>query len=374
MMAASMMLALTGCGRDNVKVYKVENTDTATSVPAPVATSTAMPATMPAGLAAPDNSGLPHLKYILPVGWKEKELTQMRVASFSVSDNDKQADVSVIPMGGMAGGNLANVIRWRGQVGLGPIDEAAVQKMTEKVVIAGADADLFDIAGTSPGSGDAQRIIASVLHRDDTAWFFKMTGDADVVEKNKAAFIAFLKSVDFGGLAAPSTMDLSKLPPSHPALPGMSAAGAIAPVADAGGKPTWTIPTGWQVGPLAQFLIAKYVIAGSGDAKAEVNVSSLDGDGGGLAANVNRWRGQLGLPPIMDIATTSFDVPGGKATVVDFSGTNARTGKPARLIGAIVPHGAQTWFYKLMGDPDVVAAQKDALTRFVQSATYPDAH
>ena len=62
-------------------------------------------------------------------------------------------------------------------------------------------------------------------------------------------------------------------------------------------KPTWTVPSGWQEGQLAQFLVAKYVIAGA-DGTAAVNVSSLAGDGGGLLANVNRWRGQLGLPPV----------------------------------------------------------------------------
>ena len=97
----------------------------------------------------------------------------MRVASFGISEGGRQGDVSVVPMGGMAGGSLANVNRWRGQVGLEPIDEAALPQIAEKVVVAGQDSDLFDIAGKGPGNGDAQRILASVLHRDDTAWFLK---------------------------------------------------------------------------------------------------------------------------------------------------------------------------------------------------------
>jgi hypothetical protein len=373
-LAAAMIVSSTGCDRDNVKVYHVEKDDTAApQVPAPAAAAAAMPATTAAGLPAMDNSGQPPLKYTLPDGWQEKPASQMRVASFSVADNGKQADVSVIPMGGMAGGNLANVIRWRGQVGLGPVDDDAVQKTTEKVVIAGQDADLFDIAGTNPSGGGAERIIASVLHRDDTAWFFKITGDADLVEKNKPAFISFLKSVQFGELAAPSTMDLSQLPPTHPAIPGLNAGGATTPAPDAGSAPTWTVPAGWQTAPLTQFLIAKYSIAGDGGAQAAVNVSSLDGDGGGLQPNVNRWRGQLGLAPVGDADLAklpTMDASGGKATVVDISGTDSTTGKPARLVGVVLPLGGQTWFYKLMGDASVVAQQKDAFTKFVQSAKY----
>jgi hypothetical protein len=212
-----------------------------------------------------------------------------------------------------------------------------------------------------------------ISHRDDTAWFFKMTGDADLVEKQKPAFVSFLQSLQFGAPAAPATMDLSQLPPSHPPLPGMDTGGAATP--PAADKPAWTVPDGWQDGPSSPFLVAKYVIVGDAGAQADVNISSADsGNDGGLAANVNRWRGQLGLPAITDISTAPVDVPGGQADLVDFSGTDARTGKPARLVGVIVPQGAQTWFYKLMGDPDVVARQRDAFTRFIQSAKYPDAH
>ena len=50
------------------------------------------------------------------------------------------------------------------------------------------------------------------------------------------------------------------------------------------------------------------------------------------------------------------------------------TKQPARLVGVVLPLADQTWFYKLMGDPEVVAAQKDALLQFVQSAKYPDVH
>ena len=80
-------------------------------------------------------------------------------------------------------------------------------KLAEKVEAAGQPAELYDIAGTSPGSGDAERIIGTILHSDTATWYFKMSGDADLAEKQKASFIAFLKSVEFNKLAAPSTMD-----------------------------------------------------------------------------------------------------------------------------------------------------------------------
>ncbi len=373
--AAALIAVATGCDRDSVKVYQADASDTATTPP-PAATPGAMPATMPDGLAVPDNSGQPQLKYTLPDGWKEKALTQMRVASFEVSENGKSADISVIPLGAMSGGDAANVNRWRGQVGQSPLDESAVVQLAEKITVAGQPADLYDIAGTSPGSGDPQRIIGTILHSDTATWYFKMSGDADLTAKQKANFIAFLKSVEFGQSAEPAAMDLSQLPPSHPAILGTSLGSQTAPAAaDAGTKPTWTVPADWKEGQLAQFLVAKFII-GSSDATAAVNVSSLSGDGGGLAANVNRWRAQLGLAPFAE--TDLADLPtieasGGKARLVEIAGTDARTSKPARLTGLVLPLGNQTWFYKLMGDANVVSAQKDAFIKFVQSAKYPSA-
>jgi hypothetical protein len=372
--AAALLAFAAGCSRDDVKVYKVDSSDAVVTSPPPVAAAapSAMPTAMPEGLPAPDNSGLPKLKYTLPEGWKEKPLTQLRVASFEISDHGQTAEVSVIPLSGMAGGDLANVNRWRGQLGQSPLDEARLKQAAEPAQVGDQSADLYDVAGTEPGSGDPKRIIGAILHTDITSWYFKMMGDAPLVETQKAAFLAFLKSVEFQKFSAPSTMDLSQLPASHPAIPGMTST----PPAPAADKPVWTVPPDWKEGELMQFLVARYVIQGSGDASASVNVSQLDGNGGGLLPNLNRWRTQLGQPPITDddaAKLPAIDATGAKGVLADFTGTDARTGKAARLIGVVLPLNGQTWFYKLMGDPDLVGQQKDALIKFVQSAKYPSA-
>ena len=50
-----------------------------------------------------------------------------------------------------------------------------------------------------------------------------------------------------------------------------------------------------------------------------------------------------------------------------------RTGAPTRLVAVIVSQDGQTWFYKLMGDTRIVAQQKSAFTKFIQSANYANA-
>ena len=138
------------------------------------------------------------LRYALPPGWQEKPLTTMRVASFNAgAPNEKPADVSVVALPGISGGNLANVNRWRDQVKLGPIDEATLQEQATHVSANGHDYLVFDIAGDQP-TGDPpakQRILAAILNENGNSWFIKMTGDDAIVAGQKAAFADFLRSL-----------------------------------------------------------------------------------------------------------------------------------------------------------------------------------
>jgi hypothetical protein len=358
-----LLLAIsTGCGQNDIRVYRVAN-----------ATPTSEQSPLPPG--HPDISvAAPGLKWKLPAGWESVAPGEMRLASFRVNGKDgKQADVSVVQLPGMAGGDFKNVNRWRGQVGQAPVSEADFAKSGQAVEIAGQPAQLYDIAGKNPSSDESIRLLAAIQHRDDSSCFFKMVGDDELVAAQKPVFIEFLKSLSFAPAAAGGLA--SELPPSHPPI-GASATLPV-PTASAGseneGKPKWQVPAGWQEAPAGQFLYAKFLIADTAKTPTAVNVSKSAGDGGGLAANVNRWRNQLGLSPLaqaeLEKQVQTLEVPGAKAMLVDMSGTDGRTGQPSRLVGAILPGPDVTWFYKLMGEPQVVAREKDAFVKFVQSAT-----
>jgi hypothetical protein len=83
----------------------------------------------------------------------------------------------------------------------------------------------------------------------------------------------------------------------------------------------------------------------------------------------------MSLPPIeegkLDEVAKPLDTTDSGSALVDLTGTDARTGGPARLIAAIVPHGDNTWFYKLSGDTLVVAAEKESFVKFVRTVHYP---
>ena len=362
---ALLTATLAGCGRDNVKVYRLANDDSSSPATPPGTTATA------ASDQNENSPAQPQLQWTLPSGWTEVAPGEMSIASFRASgQNGAAADVTVVPLPGMAGGDNANVNRWRGQMGLPAATPDELQKMGEAVQIGDQPATLYDLAGQS--SGGYKRILGVIQQRNGTTWFFKMTGDAGLVEQQKPEFTTFLKSLTFTAAAPPAG-----LPPGHPSIGSGDANAPMMPAGSAGaGKPAWTVPAGWQEVPPTQFLLAKYSIADASGAKAEVNVAELDGNGGGVLPNVNRWRGQIGLDLVDETGlakgTTPLDVSGGQATLVDLTGTDAN-GQPTRLVAAIVPMGNQTWFYKLLGNEQIVAREKDAFTKLVQTTKYSNA-
>jgi len=370
-LVGGLLLAMAaGCGRNDIQEYRVAKEPP--SQAADNGASMQSPAAPPSGQPGGSGGGAPTAQWKRPENWEEVPPGEMRLASFRVAGkNGKQADVSIVPLPGMAGSDLANVNRWRGQLGLQPVSEEDLPKLAAAAEIGGQPGQLYDAAGTS-GAGEKSRILAAVMRREGTAWFFKMTGDADLVLQQKPVFLEFLKSISFG-------VSTPELPSSHPSLAADSAPPLSAPpgAASSAGKPNWQVPSGWREIPGGPFLVAKFSLTGPQDAQAAVNVSSSAGDGGGLLANVNRWRGQLGLAPITEAdlqqLAQAVDVPGGKAALVQMSGTDARTGQKAQLVAVIVPQGAHTWFYKLMGSGEIVEREKSAFEKFVQSAKYPNA-
>jgi len=252
---------------------------------------------------------------------------------------------------------------WRSQVQLPATSDPNAANQAEQIDIGGEQGRLFNFVGDQPLAGKSrQRIMVAMLTRGTLSWFFKMAGEDTFVTSQKAKFLQLLKSVSFvdnasGPMAAAPT----------------EAAPAASP--DSGtAVPMWTVPPDWHPMPPSQFLLAQFAITGTNGAKAEVNVAGMGGEGGGLLANVNRWRVQIGLSQVAENdlpkIAQALDVPGGKASLVDFTGIDVNTGKATRLVAAIVPQNGQTWFYKLMGDGQVVTLQKDAFTKFIQSANY----
>lgn len=191
----------------------------------------------------------------------------------------------------------------------------------------------------------------------------------------------------------------AKMPEDHPALPGLSGVAAAAVAAAAGNVPVglpeghppigagassmgalppemaqmavasplslaWKSPAGWQEKPASGMRRATFVVPGAAG-PAELSVISLPGDAGGDLANVNRWRGQVGLSPwdagSFAKASQKVSSPAGTFTVVDL------VGGPQRMAAAMTMRNGESWFFKLLGPDGTVGGALPAFKTFLAS-------
>ena len=166
--------------------------------------------------------------------------------------------------------------------------------------------------------------------------------------------------------AAPNTPASDSKSTAAPA--GTDMANTAVPTASGAGL-SWTAPAEWRTKPTSAMRKGSYAIVGQDGAEADLSITAFPGDVGGNLANVNRWRGQLALPPLTESelapVMSHMDVNELHADVVEFA--NPSAAKPQRMIGAIIPFEGATWFIKLMGPDALVAQQKPAFLAFLQS-------
>ena len=65
-----------------------------------------------------------------------------------------------------------------------------------------------------------------------------------------------------------------------------------------GSPAQWTKPESWKEQPLSEMRLGSFKIEGPNADTADVSVIAFPGEAGGLISNINRWRGQLQLPPL----------------------------------------------------------------------------
>ena len=148
---------------------------------------------MPAMPSPPPPTGSDALAWDLPKGWTEARAGGMRLATLKPPVAGK-VDASVIMIPGAAGGELANVNRWRGQIGLSPVDEAGRMQMRKEVKSKAGVLSLYDFAGEGASK---QRMLAGLLFADGKSWFVKMVGDDEPVAASRADFAKLLETLHF---------------------------------------------------------------------------------------------------------------------------------------------------------------------------------
>lgn len=147
------------------------------------------------GAAAADTS-VAAPKFDLPKEWQLGEPDQMRVAVMTVKDSDRAAEISITPLPSIAGNVPQNVNRWRRQLKLADASEKEIAAMVKPITVNGSEGSYVELFGAKE-SPHREAILAVIAPQPDKVWFIKLKGDADLAEREKPRFEAFVKSLKF---------------------------------------------------------------------------------------------------------------------------------------------------------------------------------
>ena len=344
LLTAAFLFAACGHNDDQIKVYRLaksstdspppSGSDAMTSTNAPVkSTVERVPAA--ANVTAPSN-------------WEQQPLSQMRQASFLVhGENGTTADISLVTLGPAAGNILDNVNRWLGQLSQQPISQEKLTKMVEKLPTARGEIDVVDLSG-KPEAGNGSkdgRIVAAIASDEGKSAFFKMRGNPQLVSAEKQNFLKWVRSM-------------------HGAGPDETRMESAAPTTESS-QIKWDIPAGWSPVAASGMRYASFAALADDGAKIDISVATFPGDGGDDRENVNRWRQQIGLPPIEgEPSITALRSRDTTFSAIDIAGANART------VAAWTRRDGRAWFFKLTGPNAAVEKEKSNFVKFVQSVRF----
>lgn len=288
------------------------------------------------------------LAWDVPAGWTELAPAQMRDANFRVA-GDPRAECYLTLLTGEAGGLAANINRWRAQMSQ-PVASADAIAGLPRVPFLGREAVLVDLAGAFTGmsAGNAAtdyRLVGLLLVDPAGSAFLKMVGPQDVIGPQVDAFRALARSIrSRAASAASDAID--------------------APAANHAGGIEWNAPAAWRRAPeRATRTVSFYVDPGE---SVECYVTVLGGDAGGALANVNRWRGQMGQPPIGEpelAALPRIPMLGGQAILAQIDQAQG----DSQMLAALGELPGRTIFVKVIGPRGLIESQRQSFTAFCSS-------
>ena len=293
---------------------------------------------------------------IPPKNWEPQQLSSMRQASYLAKGaSGATADISLVVLAGAAGGVLDNVNRWLSQLGQPTITSEQLKQLVKHVPSSLGDVSIVDLEGL-PQGGDASkdgRIIAGIASGENGTFFFKMRGNAPLVESQKEGFIQWIGSAKKGETSQDfASEQVAPAPVTEVKQPEIK----------------WDTQKDWQPAPASSMRYASFTVVGKNGESANVSVSVFGGDGGGDLANVNRWRSQIGLS-----ALTQDDL---KPLIVPLACKDANfqtidmDGPKGRILAGWTRMDGKSWFFKLIGPAGVVEGEKEKFAAFLRSVQF----
>ncbi|HEV8605443.1 MAG TPA: hypothetical protein VGQ99_08765 [Tepidisphaeraceae bacterium] len=290
------------------------------------------------------------LEWKVPGQWIEWPGDEQTYAGFTLEEADPPLEmtISALPRNSPSAADVqANVNRWQRQLGLPASSPEEVNQLATKVVVDERPLFIVDLLG--PPGDQQKRILGAMVVEGDRVWFFKATGPTQRLAQHKQEFNDFILSLKFNG--------------PKDRLPQRETKNDL----------SWIAPAGWENGG-DKPLRALTFFAGDPNDPAEVMVTPLGGTKfGDLLTNINRWRAQVGLPPVAkadDQPTERIQLAGHPAAYFDFTGPGTPQRPNQRLLLVMTALDNDVWFFKMIGPKDTVAAEKSNFDTFLKSVQF----
>lgn len=185
-LAVGFVLVIPGCEQRGIEEQEVAKgiedvPEQAESTPAEQADASEEPDTRALG------------PWTVPDGWTlDPEPRQMRLATYLAPDPGGEVEVAVSRFPGRVGGELANINRWRGQMGLSPVDASGLESVIERFTAPG-----FEGYETRIESPNGVMLAAGVYDTNaDQSWFVRATvADTAVADRIQGDLFSMARSI-----------------------------------------------------------------------------------------------------------------------------------------------------------------------------------
>ncbi len=194
LLAGSTLLVLAGCEDEAIRSYEAPK---APAYVSPQLQSFSAPADQPVAT--------PTIAWDAPEGWTQSpNASNILFAVYTASTDAGDVRITVTKLAFDGGGVMSNINRWRGQVGLEPVEDISQQPMTT-VEVDELPVGILDLASEQSDDAQIQRMLVALMPRpvEDMTWYFKMTGSTAAIDFQKDNFVAFVESVRFEAPTSP---------------------------------------------------------------------------------------------------------------------------------------------------------------------------
>lgn len=315
----------------------------------------------------PKEFGEAALLWTTPEGWTEDVNSPApKGASFLIEGKDGLVG-KVAAMSFGAEVTMLDVANMFGrELGLGFLSEDKLAAISEKKKLGQHEFEIAILGGDDNASLDQRSATIALLPGENEAWLLMMIAATALANEQRPKFEEFLGSLTvLASRAAPKNPELDSF--FTPTL----AAGGPPPFSPppAAPKPEWTVPEDWTEQTISGPRIGSFAVKGEGDALLDISVTTFPGNMGGPLANLNRWRGQLGLDaaegPVENLEyVTEREVGGRPAHLVELQG------EERGMLAVMVLDEAGSWFVKAMGDGALAKAQQANFVAFIDSIRF----